>query len=512
VFDVNPFNLDALIDISVASSHRGSRRAIANKQHIKFLGEYLPNIGAETIVVEKKYVDRAFLEDYAGYYSRCFQEYNRFCTRLHFFKVPFSKGDLEAALLGRNDALKNTLNENYCGFIVLRPLPDKIFGRTCLTTYPNNGAIREFPPNRDYPVNLFGIDLTVNTLAHQEQDREVAACATSALWSLFNSTSKLFQHSIPSPVEITKAATRYNTQPSRSIPNQGLSALQQATAIRSVGLETLLIGVKQEGEAVQINLLKAAFYAYVKAKIPILISTNLIVDNTDKKNLGFHAITGIGYHFGNEAPSPIRDNAPVLKSTQIDRIYVHDDQVGPFSKLSFENNEITTSWTHEGGADKVFAEPRHIIVPLYHKIRSEFLDIYEQITSFDAAIEQYRGHRDNFDARLCWDIYLTDISTLRKEYLHNTTIPDDIRINILAENKPKYLWRATALHKDTVVLDLLFDATDLSTDTFLCDAVPYEASLPTFAASISSRLDRMTLNQTAVSIFTKLAELQPADK
>ena len=35
----------------------------------------------------------------------------------------------------------------------------------------------------------------------------MAACATSALWSLFQKTAKIFQHSIPSPVEITKIDT-----------------------------------------------------------------------------------------------------------------------------------------------------------------------------------------------------------------------------------------------------------------------------------------------------------------
>ena len=48
--------------------------------------------------------------------------------------------------------------------------------------------------------------LRVKSLSFQEQDHEVAACATSALWSIFHGTGKMFQHPILSPVEITKVA------------------------------------------------------------------------------------------------------------------------------------------------------------------------------------------------------------------------------------------------------------------------------------------------------------------
>ena len=40
--------------------------------------------------------------------------------------------------------------------------------------------------DREYKVSLFGIDLAINTIAFQEQDRVVSACATSALWSMYH--------------------------------------------------------------------------------------------------------------------------------------------------------------------------------------------------------------------------------------------------------------------------------------------------------------------------------------
>src|SRR5262249_17736969 len=98
------------------------------------------------------------------------------------------------------------------------PLPRTIVGRTCLKTYPHDSR-RDFPITRDYEANLFGMPLRVESLAFQEQDSVAAACATSALWSAFHGTGKQFQHPIPSPVEISKAATAHLPLDTRTFPN-----------------------------------------------------------------------------------------------------------------------------------------------------------------------------------------------------------------------------------------------------------------------------------------------------
>lgn len=137
-----------------------------------------------------------------------------------------------------NLSLKESLQQNYLGFIVVKPLPMTIIGRTCLVTYPKEGGKdRYFPIIRKYNVNLFGINLSVKSLAFQEQDNVVAACAASALWSVLHGTGILFQHSILSPGEITKEATKQLPIETRTFPNKGLSVEQMAHAIQSVNLD-----------------------------------------------------------------------------------------------------------------------------------------------------------------------------------------------------------------------------------------------------------------------------------
>ena len=154
---------------------------IDGKLHSIYFDEYFRELKAKTIVVEPSYVDRDYLEDFAGYYVKCFESYGRWCTRLHFFDRLLTRPEFEATLRGDPGALaRGDLEGSYLGFIVVKPLPETVVGRTCLKTYPGNGR-RQYPIVRRYKANLFGTALQVDTLAFQEQDREVAACATSAL-------------------------------------------------------------------------------------------------------------------------------------------------------------------------------------------------------------------------------------------------------------------------------------------------------------------------------------------
>ena len=199
---------------------------IDGKLHKIYFEGYLESVraGLKTVIIEEVYVDRDFLEDYSAYYARCFQDYGRFCARFHFFSLTFDEQSFFSLLEGNESAISvEDLKKNYLGFVVIKPLPDAIIGRTCLAVYEDDGKRRNYPAIRDYPVNLCGINLSVKSLAYQEQDTVVAACATSALWSVFHSTGMLFQHEILSPVEITRRATEYVPIDNRAFPSSGLT-------------------------------------------------------------------------------------------------------------------------------------------------------------------------------------------------------------------------------------------------------------------------------------------------
>jgi hypothetical protein len=130
--EVVPYSRAALRDIL---SRQCSPGVVGNKFHTRYFEEYFGKVCAKTIVVEWPYIDRDFLEDFAAYYVRCFSEYKRQCARLHFFDSVVTSKDLSGALDGSRPNAR-ALQKSYLGFVVLKPLPQTIIGRTCLVTYP----------------------------------------------------------------------------------------------------------------------------------------------------------------------------------------------------------------------------------------------------------------------------------------------------------------------------------------------------------------------------------------
>ena len=131
-FSISPYTLANLINIFVEAS-KASKEAIKKKFIFFYFRNYFKSLNAQTIIVENYYIDHDFLEDFAGYYVKCFKPYDRTCTRLHFFDIKFNKNDFNNLLEGNISSIdEKILNTAYLGFIVVKPLPQTIIGRTCL--------------------------------------------------------------------------------------------------------------------------------------------------------------------------------------------------------------------------------------------------------------------------------------------------------------------------------------------------------------------------------------------
>jgi hypothetical protein len=150
-----------------------------------------------------------------------------------------------------------------------------------------------------------------------------------------------------------------------------------AKAIRSVQLDAYIIGVQDE------YLLKSTLYAYLRCLIPVLLFEGIvdISDPANHKRLDYHAVAVTGFSLGLPSPTPLGNF--LLKASRIDKIYAHDDQLGPFSRMVFDGvkttvdgtteNSLSTSWSSTSGAvGMIRAVPKHFIIPLYHKIRIPF--------------------------------------------------------------------------------------------------------------------------------------------
>ncbi len=478
-YKVVPYNIDRLISLLVEGS-LASRAQVENKLHRLYFEGYFSGIKAKTIVVEYEYIDRDYLEDFASYYVKCFHSYYRKCTRLHFFNMPFSQRSFSLILSGKSTVLPKKLQKAYLGFIVVKKLPKTIIGRTCLKTYSEEKS-RHFPVKRMYDVNLFGLNLYVETLAYQEQDNVAAACATSTLWSIFHSTGMMFHHSIPTPVEITKAATFNFPTQSRNLPNRGLTLEQMAHAIRNVGLEPLAIKVQNA------YILKSTIFSYLKAGVPLAMVVALYDTSVQPHLLkGYHAIAVTGYNLDKGNPIPLQNTGLLSKSSKINKIYVHDDQVGPFARMELDNLPViikgknvfslSTSWKgQDGNVGSIRAVPDAVMLPLYHKIRIPLEIIETVLIDFDTLVELFRTQSfiPVLKKRLEWDVYLSTLNDLKTEIFQFRNLTSRHQKEILTDQLPKFIWRAVASIDNKLIIELIFDATDIEQGNFFLKAIKY---------------------------------------
>jgi len=481
-FSVNKYSIDKLIEI-ISSVSLASVEDIKQKHHSIYFNEYFEHVNAKTIIVEKEYIDKDYLEDFASYYVRCFKDYKRKCSRIHFFTKDFDDTNFQKLLERDESKLKiSDLQKTYIGFLVIKPLPKTVIGRTCLKTYEKE-AHRFFPIIRKYTANLYGISLEIATIAFQEQDSVVSACATSALWSLFHGTGKLFQHQIYSPTDITKKASEYlptGSLETRIFPNKGLSIEQMAYTIRSLNLEPYLVNPTSQ------FILQSTIYAYSKGKIPFLMGVSLY-DINQNILLGKHAITVIGYNISDKYITTVKETNIHLTSSRIDKFYVHDDQVGPYARVILDNKKfnsiegfsLKTFWADTNkNIGNIRAIPTILLTPLYHKIRIPFTIILESIIYFNSFIEFLKNNSylimpDHIE----WDIYLSTINDFKTEVLENNYKPTNDLSKILTQSLPHFVWRASARLKNKLIFDFLFDATDIEQGDYFLTALEYDKSL-----------------------------------
>ena len=154
------------------------------------------------------------------------------------------------------------------------------------------------------------------------------------------------------------------------------------------------------------------------------------------------------------------------------KLYAHDDQVGPFSRVEVSATVTTAqspsgpttgcdlglSWKgSDGKCGSVGGVSLYLLVPVYHKVRISYDVIEDAVSTFDEVLHVLRQQAGATD-RLEWDIYLTSARELKSSTNNNPLMHGDRRKSLLAASLPRFLWRATAYAGSTAAIDLLFDA------------------------------------------------------
>jgi hypothetical protein len=473
---VRPFSLENFA--KALSNNYTDEAIIKNKRHYQYFTSYLGEHGlaAKTMVLEDKYVSKDFLHDYASYYAFCFEDYPKFCKRIHFFGQEFSKDQLQQCLLNTEES---DLWDSYLGFIVIKPIPITVIGYTVLKFYSNgdNPDLRKFWGHREYKVHFFGKELRIASLAFQEQDSVLAACATTAIWSMLNKASADFHTILKVPSEITKDADKLSNDGSRLFPNKGLDILQICQAINNSGLapEVRLGSYLTQDEEERDDLfipnlhLKKIVNAYEFIGIPIILGIKVpTLDESGSDTYGHHAIAVSGHKTCDSDDAQNKESLWI--ANRINKLYVHDDQFGPFARVEFLGDVgIESPWTsvhRKNWATYVVS----IIIPLYPKIRIPYEDIEVIVIGLNGIL--LRAFEYNLEGLLFWDIKLNYSEGFKKIVL-GSDIEENKKLQLLEKSLPKYIWTATCYFSEKKFIEVTFDATDVGFGMLGKDVICY---------------------------------------
>lgn len=463
----------------------------ADNNRVNYIDDHLAELKVASIVSEPIYIDTDYLEDYATFYSGCHREYQRSCKRIHFFAKPdshravHSPGMFEKLFFSRDTNLIRAFKDAYLGFVVVRPLPEAIIGRTVLKCWPNeaNGRLRYFTVVGRYVAHLLGIEFVIeHSLPFQEQDSACGACATIALWSAFQQAARLFGTTSPRPSSITRLASPLPAPAfGRTIPSHGLSVYQICTAIRSIGLEPELFRMQNSKGGRKIPWL-SLIYSYVSAGVPAILVVG--IPNSDK---ALHAVTVCGYclhdppRMLHKAESAKPPPLPMSGMT-IPEFYVHDDRRGPFCHYFVKHEPTKTDQRPllveyeeplpDNRTQRVL-EPLYIIVPVCSEIRITFVDAHEVVSQIAAVLQLLLVTPSGSGrevARFHWDLRLMKSSDL-KEYCRDHSLGFEAYRSILESSLPGFVWHARLLADTELLWELVMDATDTHRSTFIVHSV-----------------------------------------
>ncbi len=318
----------------------------AESRQLRYLVHYVKDyLRCAGFVCETHYIDKDYMDDFAGFYAKSLRQYPNYCWRVHFFTETINEERLLAVLRetkalpeADNAPLSKQLRNSYRGYVVLRPHPKAFVGKSVLSPPPQD-ASRLFKCCRRYETHLAGITLGLDAIAFQQQDRTHSACATAAIWAALQKSAFDDDLRVPSPREITEAGTRYYLS-GRPVPNQGLTIQQTCEAIRSSGLAPDMFLVEDHPD-----LCRDLLQSYLCSGIPVV--TTLFKEPNGRGD--GHSVALVGYDDGNVQQVFNKGGVPpsdvlmtsaglVPKGLCITKFYAHDDRIGPYARVTFEED------------------------------------------------------------------------------------------------------------------------------------------------------------------------------
>lgn len=411
------------------------------------------------IVIERNYVDKVYRDSYYTYYASKRTHYKKDTIKLSFFSDPDN-------LISRDSFSDSkqisSIRSLYKGFIVLRPTPPYIVGRSAIApNLLNNCSFKTCLA----PISSSAVGLKVCTQAFpfSSQDTETISCAETMVWALMEYFGNKYpEYSPVLPSKILNILKQNIAE--RQLPSSGLSVGSMSYLLKECGFGPKSYSREEFGS--DFNSLLSC---YIESGIPIIVA----LDNTEavkNKNVNRwigHAVLCIGheiidYESINKIQSieyPLKERDGVLKIKDWDNIskkfifiddnfpvYQEDSLEEPTKRyLNIPETKYSDKQSKEN-ADKEWNSCKisHFIVPLHRRTYLEAYVAKEFVKNLlTSKFLKYKDGRE---------IYMrTFLCSARsyREYVLLNDMSKELKGLIINKSFPKFIWVTEISDKNT---------------------------------------------------------------
>jgi hypothetical protein len=317
----------------------------------------------KAVILEYPYVDKVYRNSYYRYYASKNNGAYRDCIRLSFLRKELTHEDL------RGKDVTAALQQEYLGYMVIRPTPPSIVGRSAITPQAKGNQLSICLASMSG--TLAGVKLSVNAFPHSSQDSETISCAETTIWSLMEYYSTKYPDYRPVlPADIIDVLAASTAE--RQLPSTGLNIAQMAYALKKFGF-----GPRIYTAAADQPTFQAIVSTYIESGIPLVAALKNKNGSIGHASLIIGRETFTGAHLEELASVGVSDpeiNQGLTERGfvyfdfhQMRRSYVFNDDNCPAYQLA----EFNHPCAHYGAPDWASCQIISIATPLYHKMYLE---------------------------------------------------------------------------------------------------------------------------------------------
>lgn len=354
------------------------------------------DLGCNLVVLEDSYICKDYRSEFSHLYSKVFEPFPSYATRLHFFKSSSTDPCNLRSNLGQAE---------YHGYCIIRPIRFGKVGRTILSPAVRDKE-RFFPIcTATYHAHIEGKEFSVTGCPYIQQDSMLMCCSHASIWVCSRYMHGAFGFPEILPHQIAEAASKSFITGERTLPTEGLSQYDVFNCFLALGYSPFMMNKPREEEYRDKSDFKKALeawhpvrniYRYIESGFPVLV---LVPD---------HAIVAIGHTLSpSRWQGPLKDKlhetaCMVFSDEWVDALIVHDDTGSPYSILPRDEED-----------EKVFQKDvPHLLPPERQRYRTAESDITGYIVPLPEKVYITAEHLDAiikgilFDGPLALNLFL----------------------------------------------------------------------------------------------------------